>query len=896
MIQLVLMTVLQGSGFRLGQAFADGDGSTAVGGVLGDEPLALTRTLSKNSIKLGQETTTITYTLTPVAQKATAAQPITGIRPIWMPNETYVVGAVYPFTEDRKDHGNRGGLTLEGNGGNRDFHSVIMNGYQQPVTIGDMLLTKPGNVTKEVNESLLALYRAGTREITLPLADPDEVDKGRDYITALGFATFTLTYDNATATVVGVFKEYAKGLNLKLTDFTFTETISADLEIVSTDAMNSNAQIRLNQGKITATLPPISYTRIGDTYQASPVSFSVTVKAKTKGEHKLQNATLQYRDIYGQAQTGTFNNLTLNVQIPLTGVQLDQTQLILYLDHPDRSQGRLQATVSPGDTDNPAVRWSSLDPSIAQVDQNGMVKAVKPGVTTVKVETAETDTNGKPYTDTCQVIVTSQPQVSLGAHNGWNAMYPEQATITIVMSYHAFEPPSTLLVKVNGQPVHVTDIRLTSTTPLDNGKVARAYQFIVDVNADTYGGPFTGKVPLEAQITNKYGYPSDVVREQLIVNPLSTFQATGRLTQSGEKPLGAITVTPPADRSRLIPDVQYGWIYQPADGKVSDSTRWNVFTPPSTGDIPLNPSGATVIWVAMLQDFNGDSRYTGQNETVVYRVTIGQTLPDFRLIQQETYVDEAIVQITTNPSTVSTQTQWSYYSPAEQKWIPITLGGADNPGNFSQEIFVVPFRKDENGRLVPTEVQVKAVTPGSDSSGTTGSGSAGGSGSTGAGSPDVTTVKTIVIQPPTTGTGNGNGSGSANPGTGTANTPGPDGDLLDDPYLYARPIGSSQENRASQVVIGFGNFNTERVRVIASAYTISKVGAASGTSKPLTQAISLSTGKSNVLLKSSTGQSTNYRISVSATIEIYNVKGEKLRTKTLVDDTIVRVQAKNTME
>ena len=49
----------------------------------------------------------------------------------------------------------------------------------------------------------------------------------------------------------------------------------------------------------------------------------------------------------------------------------------------------LSATVTPENASNKAVTWSSVDPKIATVDNNGVVKGIAPGKTTIKVVTAD---------------------------------------------------------------------------------------------------------------------------------------------------------------------------------------------------------------------------------------------------------------------------------------------------------------------------------------------------------------------------------------------------------------------------------------------------------------------------------------------------------------------------
>ncbi len=50
---------------------------------------------------------------------------------------------------------------------------------------------------------------------------------------------------------------------------------------------------------------------------------------------------------------------------------------------------KLTATVLPTNATNKNVTWSSSDPYVATVDQNGNIKAIKVGATTITVTTED---------------------------------------------------------------------------------------------------------------------------------------------------------------------------------------------------------------------------------------------------------------------------------------------------------------------------------------------------------------------------------------------------------------------------------------------------------------------------------------------------------------------------
>lgn len=105
-------------------------------------------------------------------------------------------------------------------------------------------------------------------------------------------------------------------------------------------------------------------------------------------------------DASGKA-VATFTTPARDVRVWLgkgvTGVSLDKNSLAL-----DRgSSQQLTATVSPDDAADKSVSWSSSDPSVVSVDEDGTVHALSAGSATV---TATTSDGG--FTDTCDVEVT----------------------------------------------------------------------------------------------------------------------------------------------------------------------------------------------------------------------------------------------------------------------------------------------------------------------------------------------------------------------------------------------------------------------------------------------------------------------------------------------------------
>jgi hypothetical protein len=83
----------------------------------------------------------------------------------------------------------------------------------------------------------------------------------------------------------------------------------------------------------------------------------------------------------------TLRNLTVTPAEPIavTGVSLNKSSLTLKTG----KTGTLTAIIEPADATDKAVRWTSSRSSIATVDKNGVVTALRPGTVTIKVTTVD---------------------------------------------------------------------------------------------------------------------------------------------------------------------------------------------------------------------------------------------------------------------------------------------------------------------------------------------------------------------------------------------------------------------------------------------------------------------------------------------------------------------------
>ena len=99
----------------------------------------------------------------------------------------------------------------------------------------------------------------------------------------------------------------------------------------------------------------------------------------------------------GEGYIGANRSCTVNIVQLATGITLNKSSASLYTGDSET----LIATVSPSNAYDKTVSWSSSNTSVATVDQNGKVTAVKAGTATITVST----TDGSNLSASCTVTV-----------------------------------------------------------------------------------------------------------------------------------------------------------------------------------------------------------------------------------------------------------------------------------------------------------------------------------------------------------------------------------------------------------------------------------------------------------------------------------------------------------
>ncbi len=178
----------------------------------------------------------------------------------------------------------------------------------------------------------------------------------------------------------------------KMTSFETTLIIPEGLTLVP-GSMEAADMDLLGWDELDVTEAALLVLGYGDAYTGTaPITmatFQCTVDANASGNLTVTPDTDP--DItYAEDDTFELKEMTIvpaviDVQIPVTGVTLNKNSLSLKTGESET----LVATIDPNSATNKNVSWKSDDSTVATVDDNGKVVAVKEGTTTITVTTKD---------------------------------------------------------------------------------------------------------------------------------------------------------------------------------------------------------------------------------------------------------------------------------------------------------------------------------------------------------------------------------------------------------------------------------------------------------------------------------------------------------------------------
>ena len=287
------------------------------------------------------------------------------------------------------------------------------------------------------------------------------VDNGKITAVKAGTATITVTTEDGNKTAT---------CNVTVTPVVINVTgVTLDKTTVSLEEGNTTT--------LTATVAPANATNKAVTWSSSNTSVATVDNGKITAI-KAGTATITVTTEDGN-KTATCN-VTVTEKAPtiinVTGVTLDQTTVSLE----EGSNTTLTATVAPANATNKAVTWKSSDDSVATVD-NGKVTAVKAGIATITVTTADGN-----KTATCKVTVTEKAPTIINV----TGVTLDQTTVSL-------EEGSNTTLTATVAPANATNKAVTwkssntSVATVDNGKVAAVKAGTATITVTTEDGSKT---------------------------------------------------------------------------------------------------------------------------------------------------------------------------------------------------------------------------------------------------------------------------------------------------------------------------------------------------------------------------------------------------------------------
>lgn len=201
-----------------------------------------------------------------------------------------------------------------------------------------------------------------------------------------------------------------------------------------------------------------------------------------------------------------------------TGLSLNKTVDTLNVGQADT----LTATVTPDNATNKTVKWTSSDPSIATVDENGKVTAVKAGTATITATTQD----GSNLSASCTVNVANPTTVSLNkTTDSINVGETDTLSAAVnpsnVGSTWSSSDSSIATVDANGKITGVKAGQATITVTTADGKTATCLVTVTDSDS-------ADKAALNITMTN-----GQVKQYNVTMNEVNKFISWYKLRSAG---------------------------------------------------------------------------------------------------------------------------------------------------------------------------------------------------------------------------------------------------------------------------------------------------------------------------------------------------------------------------
>ena len=267
----------------------------------------------------------------------------------------------------------------------------------------------------------------------------------------------TVTFDDANAGVNKKVSYSVAGANYKLTqDKAETGTIiKSTLEATLPETASGEASVRnkvsyiIRENGAEIVAGSAGAKEIGNYLKVTPNGTNAYFVDKIDNENC--DIVLNGNQIGFKADPPSGGGVTT---VSVNSVSLDKTELTL----PRTESYTLVATINPSDASDKSVTWKSSDESVAKVDANGKVTALKVGTATITVTTVD-----GAKTATCEVTVDFATGLEEALAN--TQVYAKQGNIYV----NPIQPLQLTIVNMLGKTVYNARISSYAQIPVANG-------------------------------------------------------------------------------------------------------------------------------------------------------------------------------------------------------------------------------------------------------------------------------------------------------------------------------------------------------------------------------------------------------------------------------------------
>lgn len=192
---------------------------------------------------------------------------------------------------------------------------------------------------------------------------------------------YTVTPKNIT----GKEAQAISGNSVTVGSLQLVENFPTNLEIIGEGKQTGTTATGITFEK---TLSNITYNKDGDVFKAAPITFELQVKPTAKKQYILANSLLKYKDLSDVQKELSFNTLSFNAEIALTGINFPDSYV---LSKDTEKNFLIDLKMLPADAGIKSTSWS--EESGGQIlglnSTLGTAKVIKEGNTFITVKVTD---------------------------------------------------------------------------------------------------------------------------------------------------------------------------------------------------------------------------------------------------------------------------------------------------------------------------------------------------------------------------------------------------------------------------------------------------------------------------------------------------------------------------